>query len=353
MNKDKARFLQIMNHMNQLGGADEIDLMEGLVELSNLLPKLRDLDPDQVLGRICQRVGALLERNVIDDFLTFYAADFGFLRGVPPDFRHEMLCQAFQDAVRDLADLELCNRAKLKKTTKKLKDQLEAFRKERERTRLMPWEWGMQIMIRRWLVVCERCERYPPQGKLPRPKVHLHDPSLYEYDDRDEFAMYVELEDEGKVDDDFPILYRVDVCLEDSAPGGLSDKQRVYELLGLDDVIVYTKVEPTPGELKLGESESGQLRERLEDPPYRALAVVLKKVPSEDFMAQAQSVCGEVQIPAESPRLLIQNPLSLVAESLSPMGQALSVETRLMTRTGPLTPEKAWLSLRVGDVKDG
>jgi hypothetical protein len=347
VNKDKARFLQIMN---QLVGADEIDLMEGLAELSNLFPKLRDLDPDNVLGRTCRQVSTLLERNVIGDSLTFSAPRFQFLKGVPPDFRQEMLCQAFRDAVSDLAELELSSRQKLEKTTERLKNQLGAFRKERERIRLMPWEWGMQIMIERWLVVCNRCRRYGPT--LPRPEVRLRDPSLYKYDGRDEFAMYVELEDEGKVDDDFPVLYRVDVCLEDSTLGGLSDKQRVYELPRLDDIIVYTKVEPTPGELRPGKSESGRLREELKDPAHRALTVVLKKVTSKDFMAQARSVCGEMQIPATSPRLLIQDSLSPVAKSVSPEARALSVETRLMTCTGPLTPEKAWLSLRVEDVKD-
>ena len=207
-------------------------------------------------------------------------------------------------------------------------------------------------MIDRWIVVCERRERCSSRENLPRSKVRLHGSRLHQYRDRSEFAMYVDLEAGTEVDNDFPLLYRVDVRLEDSAPGDLSHKQQLYELSRLDDIIVYTKVEPT-----LGESKSGQLREKLEDPPHRALTVVLKKGTSEEFMAKARSVCGEMQIPTESPRLLIQNPLSPVAKSLSLRGQALSVEARLMTRTGPLAPEKAWLSLRsvgraVEDAKD-
>jgi hypothetical protein len=165
-------------------------------------------------------------------------------------------------------------------------------------------------------------------------------------------SSFVELEAGTEVDNDAPLLYRVDVHLEGNTPSDVYHQQQVCELSRLDDVIVYVKVDPTPGELKLGESESGRLRERLEDIPYRALTVVLEKVSAKDFMTRARTACGKMQIPIETPRILIHSPFSPLATSLPLTGQDISVETRFMTRTGPLTPEEARFSLRVGEAED-
>jgi hypothetical protein len=53
-------------------------------------------------------------------------------------------------------------------------------------------------------------------------------------------------------------------------------------------------------------------------------------------------------IPRVSPRLLIKNLHSPVVKGLLHRDQALSVETKFMTDTGPLVPEpeKAWLYLK-------
>ena len=265
-----------------------------------------------------------------------------------PDFERAMLCRSFQDVIRDLANLELSDREELPETIKMLETHRGSFQGERGRTRLFPWERGMEIMIRRWIVACKRRGRCPPREPIPRPKVRLRAPGLRHFRGRSEFAMFVELDIGTAVNNDFPLLYGVDIHLDDNAPGDLYHGQQVYELSRLDNVIAYVRVDPTPGELKLGVSESGRLRESLENIPYRALTLVLQKVSSKDFVAQARAVCEEMQIPAKSPWLLVQNPLSPFATNPSLKGQYLSVETKFMTRTGPMAPKEARFSLRVG-----